>query len=78
MLLTTATALLSTLSLTPLLAVMNLWYAVPLIVSVSLVCSATRQEEMPAILNHAFRFAVWILVFMAIVMAGLALLGRLA
>jgi len=72
------TTLLSTLNLTPLLAVMNLWYAVPLIVSVSLVCSATRQEDMPAILNHAFRFAVWILVFMAIVMAGLALLGRLA
>ena len=30
----------------PLLAVVSLWYAVPLIVSVSLVCAATRQEQM--------------------------------
>ncbi len=68
----------STLSLSPLLAVMNLWYALPLVISVSLVCSATRQEDMSAILNHTFRFAVWILVFMGIVMVALAVLGRMA
>ena len=62
-------------SLTPLIATMNLWYAAPLVVSVSLVCAATRQEEMGAILNHAFRFAVWIVVFMGVVMAVLALLA---
>ena len=61
--------------LAPLVATMNLWYAVPLVVSVSLVCAATRQEEMGAILNHAFRFAVWIVVFMGVVMAVLALLA---
>ena len=58
----------------PLLAAMNLWYALPLLVSVSLVCSATRQEEMGPILHHALRFAVWVLVFMGVVVAGLSLL----
>ena len=56
------------LSLAPLLAVINLWYAVPLIVSVSLVCAATRHEEITPILNHAVRFGLWVLVFMAGVM----------
>jgi hypothetical protein len=64
-----------TASLAPLLATMNLWYALPLVVSVSLVCAATRQEEMAAILNHAVRFAVWIVVFMGVVMGVLALLA---
>lgn len=44
------------------------WYAVPLITSVSLVYAATRHEEMGPILIHAFRFAVWIVVFMVIVL----------
>jgi hypothetical protein len=35
---------------------------------VSLVCAATRHEEMHAILIHAFRFAVWFVVFVAIVL----------
>lgn len=62
----------------PLLAVVSLWYAVPLVVSVSLVCAATRHEQIGAILNHAVRFAVWIVVFMAVVMAVLTLLEALA
>lgn len=45
------------------------WYAVPLITSVSLVCSATRHEEMKDIVVHAIRFAVWVVVFMGIVLA---------
>jgi len=61
-----------------LLATMNLWYAVPLLISVSLVCAATRQEEMGSILQHALRFAVWVVVFMGIVMVVLTLLGWLA
>jgi uncharacterized membrane-anchored protein YitT (DUF2179 family) len=61
----------------PLLATMNLWYAVPLLISVSLVCAATRQEEMGSILQHALRFAVWVVVFMGIVMIVLTLLGWL-
>jgi hypothetical protein len=45
----------------------RLWYAVPLIISVSLVYAATRHEEMGPILGHAVRFAIWILLFMAVV-----------
>lgn len=59
---------------TPMLAVVSLWYAVPLIVSVSLVCAATRHEQMGAILGHAMRFGMWIVVFMAVVMGVLTLL----
>jgi hypothetical protein len=53
----------------------RLWYAVPLIMSVSLVCSATRHEAMGPILSHAARFAIWIIVFMAIVLAVIQLLS---
>ena len=61
----------------PPLAVVSLWYAVPLIVSVSLVCAATRHEELGPILNHAVRFGAWIVVFMLVVMAVLWLMGKL-
>ncbi len=77
MLLATLTAP-SFLPLVPLLAVVNLWYAVPLIVSVSLVCAATRHEEIMPILTHALRFGLWVIVFMAGVMVLLAILGWLA
>jgi len=56
---------------------MRLWYAAPLIVSVSLVCAATRHEDMRAILVHAGRFALWIIVFMAIVLCVIQLLSWL-
>ena len=62
----------------PLLAVINLWYAAPLIVSVSLVCAATRHEHIGPILSHALRFGIWIVVFMVVVMGGLTLLQALA
>ena len=62
----------------PLLAVVQLWYAVPLVVSVSLVCAATRHEQIGPILNHAVRFGLWIVVFMAVVMGVLTLLEALA
>ena len=64
--------------ITPQLAVMNLWYALPLIVSVSLVCAATRHEDINVILKHAVRFGVWIIVFMGVVMALLKLLDVMA
>jgi len=60
-----------------LLADMNLWYALPLIVSVSMVCAATRHEQINPILNHAARFGMWIAVFMGVVMALLALMDWL-
>lgn len=64
--------------ISPLLADMNLWYSLPLIVSVSLVCAATRHENFGPILNHAVRFALWIGVFMGGVMLLLGLLDWLA
>jgi hypothetical protein len=53
----------------------RLWYALPLITSVSLVCAATRHEAMGPILLHALRFAIWVLVFMAIVLAVIQFLS---
>ena len=50
------------------LGAVRLLYSVPLITSVSLVCAATRHEDMNAILIHALRFAIWIVVFMGIVL----------
>jgi hypothetical protein len=50
------------------LGALRLWYAAPLITSVSLVCAATRHEEMEPILIHAARFGLWIVVFMAILL----------
>lgn len=64
--------------LVPPLGVVSMWYALPLIVSVSLVCAATRHELMRPILEHAVRFGVWVLVFMAVFVVLLALLGRMA
>lgn len=53
----------------------RLWYAVPLITSVSLVYAATRHEEMDQILIHALRFAIWIVVFMAVVLVVIQLMS---
>lgn len=52
-----------------------LWYALPLVVTVSLVYAATRHEEMGPILRHALRVGVWIVGFMAIGFVVLALLS---
>jgi hypothetical protein len=63
--------------LQPPLAVVSLWYALPLVVSVSLVCAATRHELIRPILQHAVRFGAWVLVFMAVFTGLLALLERM-
>ena len=47
------------------LAANQLWFALPLIVAISLVYGATRHEYMGPILQHAWRAGVWILGFMA-------------
>ncbi|HET6879325.1 MAG TPA: hypothetical protein VFI31_04190 [Pirellulales bacterium] len=44
----------------------DLWYALPLIVVVSLVYSATRHELPQPIVSGAVRMAAWICGFMAI------------
>ena len=42
----------------------QLWYMIPLILSVSLVYGATRHELPGPILYHAWHTAVWMAVFM--------------
>ena len=49
------------------LATNQLWYALPLIVVVSLVYAATRHEQLVPILSHALRIGVWIVGFMVVV-----------
>lgn len=60
----------------PLLAQVNdMWYALPLIIAVSLVYAATRHEEMVPILSHAGRLALWIVGFMVAIFALLFLVS---
>lgn len=44
----------------------RIWYALPLIVVVSLVYGATRHEHPRPIFEHAIRFAIWLVTFMAL------------
>ncbi len=53
----------------------RLWYAVPLIIAVSLVYGATRHELMGPILQHSFRTAAWIAGFMVVIFAVLAFMS---
>jgi hypothetical protein len=55
--------------------VTHMAYALPLIVVISLVYSATRHEAMNAILAHAVRLGAMITGFMAVIMVALALLA---
>jgi hypothetical protein len=50
----------------------QLWYAAPLIVSLSLVYAATRHELLQPILGHALRFALWTTGLMLVVLVLLA------
>lgn len=53
----------------------DLWYALPLVIAVSLVYAATRHELMEPILAHALRIGVWIVGFMAMVFVVLLLVS---
>jgi hypothetical protein len=46
-----------------------LWYAVPLMIAVSLVYAATRHEHLVPILRHAVHVGIWIAGFMLTVLA---------
>jgi hypothetical protein len=48
-----------------------LWYALPLVVAVSLVYAATRHEAMAPILHHAVRVGGYIVGFMLMIFAVL-------
>ncbi len=54
---------------TLLAAVPRFWYALPLVVVVSLVYGATRHEHLREILIHSFRSALWVVGFMGIIFA---------
>ncbi len=51
--------------------VAQIWFALPLIVAISLVYAGTRHEDMGAILRHALRLGVWIVGFMVVVFVAL-------
>ena len=54
---------------------MNLWYALPAIIAVSLVYAATRHERMGPIVAHAGRVALWLVGFMFVVFVVLQVVG---
>jgi heme/copper-type cytochrome/quinol oxidase subunit 2 len=63
------------LNLLPLAEINTMWYALPLIVVISLVYSATRHEAMQPILSHAIRLGLMITGFMIAIMLALAFLA---
>lgn len=53
----------------------QIWYILPLIVSVSLVYGATRHELWRPIAWHAWHTAVWMLIFMGTIFVVLFLVS---
>ena len=53
----------------------QLWYAVPLVLAVSLVWGATRHERLREIFAHTIRSLIWVLTFVAIVFAVIYVSG---
>ncbi len=50
-------------------AIPRIWYALPLMVVVSLVYGATRHEHLREIVHHSIRSLIWVVGFMAIIFA---------
>jgi hypothetical protein len=57
------------------MAISSFWYALPLVVVVSLVYAATRHEDVRPILEHSVRIGVWIVGFMTCVFVVLVLMN---
>lgn len=55
----------------------DIWYMLPLVVSVSLVYAASRHESMQEIAVHSVRVATWIVGFMAVIFGVLFLLSSM-
>ncbi len=53
----------------------DMWYTLPLVVTVSLVYAATRHEWLGPILSHALRIGIWILGFMAVIFVVLMVMS---
>ena len=45
----------------------KIWFALPLVIVISLVYGATRHEEMPEIVKQSYRSLIWVVGFMAII-----------
>jgi hypothetical protein len=58
-----------------LLPVAQLWYALPLIVAISLVYGATRHELRGPILHHAWHTGLWMTGFLGLLLAVLWLVS---
>ena len=53
----------------------QLWYAIPLVIAISLVWGATRHERLLEIVLHSIRSLMWVLTFMAIVFGAIFVSG---
>lgn len=53
----------------------RLWYAIPLVIVVSLVYGATRHERMKAILDQSIRTAIGLVGFMSAIFIVIWLIG---
>ena len=51
------------------------WYAIPLVVVISLVYGATRHEYLKEILLQTYRSVVWVVGFMLIIFAVIYVAG---
>ncbi len=56
-------------------SVPNLYYAAPLVVVISLVYGATRHEHPAEIIKHSLRSIIWVVGFMAVIMAVIWVAG---
>tara|TARA_B100002052_G_C15752487_1_gene538406 strand:- start:267 stop:452 length:186 start_codon:yes stop_codon:yes gene_type:complete len=57
------------------LPINQLWYLLPLVISISLVYGATRHEFMAPILYQSYKSAVWILGFVGVISVILFLIS---
>ena len=53
----------------------QIWYAIPLVVVISLVYGATRHELLKDVLINCYRSAVWVIGFMAIIFGVIFVAG---
>jgi len=53
----------------------QIWYAVPLVIAVSLVWGATRHERLREITAHSIRSLFWVLTFVTLVFAFIYVSG---
>ncbi|MCH2181835.1 MAG: hypothetical protein MK108_07510 [Mariniblastus sp.] len=53
----------------------KIWFALPLVIAISLVYGATRHEYMSDIVIQSYRSLIWVVGFMAIIFAIIFLAG---